>query len=500
LFPGLAAAVVIAVVRALRNKDDGDEGRPRVVSRATLPVEKDGLNVTITLWMFLVPACWAFFVYGIPARDPLRVAIGSVFVVLLFPWWVCRRVVIPLGLPRVAYAVAWLSRITWRSDRPGGPAFAAALALLRARRPSRKVIDLLERTLRRRERCLQPSGVAATALLEAAKGNLAEARALFESLGRFDERLLPPTLLRTAAEWLAAEAAAEGDWQRVYEEGVGGGARRSRAVSLLEAIARRVLGAEGTSLLGLWMCWLIAPRRWSTFAFVRRLAAMPAGHPDEAPGRLPRAPATDTLARALHSQLELHLRERGPDSAAVVTLAERWDAALHAPETRAWLRERARVVGGDADMTLAKARRMVTAELADLSQHIKGPVPQPSAVLLEALADRREELHGRLERQVAQMADRAESSKALPGIEEWREVMKVLEIHGELTAMGEADERHLALSVIERRLSSFAVWLYNDRGERPIANAIFSFLWHQAAAVGDEAAAARNEKNSRCAL
>src|SRR6185369_2342348 len=124
----------------------------------------------------------------------------------------------------------------------------------------------------------------------------------------------------------------------------------------------------------------------STFPFVRRLAAsLPGQEGPAAPERLPRPAANDSVARALHGQLELHLREGAPDSAAVVALAGHWDAALDAPETRAWLRERARVVGGDAEATLAHARRLVTAELADLSQHITGTVARPSAVLLEAL-------------------------------------------------------------------------------------------------------------------
>ena len=70
------------------------------------------------------------------AGNPTLIAVGAGSVLRSSAVGRVPLVLIPLGLARAAYYVAWLSRVTWRRDKPGGPAFAAALALVRQRRPS----------------------------------------------------------------------------------------------------------------------------------------------------------------------------------------------------------------------------------------------------------------------------------------------------------------------------------------------------------------------------
>jgi hypothetical protein len=47
---------------------------------------------------------------------------------------------------------------------------------------------------------------------------------------------------------------------------------------------------------------------------------------------------------------------------------------------------------------------------------------------------------------------------------------------------------------------NFAVWLYNDRTEKPLANAIFRLLEAEAVALGDAESERLNKKNSNCDL
>ncbi|WP_199693951.1 hypothetical protein, partial [Sorangium cellulosum] len=126
-------------------------------------------------------------------------------VLLVAPWFVARRVLIPLGLPRAAYFVAWLSDWTWRADRRGGAALAAAWALCRARKPDAAVEAWVsERIERGGEPAgagpapssasvvpLRGAGIAAGAMLAAHRGDVEGARALFGSVAGLDERACP---------------------------------------------------------------------------------------------------------------------------------------------------------------------------------------------------------------------------------------------------------------------------------------------------------------------
>jgi hypothetical protein len=49
-------------------------------------------------------------------------------------------------------------------------------------------------------------------------------------------------------------------------------------------------------------------------------------------------------------------------------------------------------------------------------------------------------------------------------------------------------------------LCSFAVWLFNVRGERPMGNAIFRWLVEQARRVGDERSIELQERNVKVAF
>jgi hypothetical protein len=65
---------------------------------------------------------------------------------------------------------------------------------------------------------------------------------------------------------------------------------------------------------------------------------------------------------------------------------------------------------------------------------------------------------------------------------------------------GDADaaqkaRRTLAFAAVRGKLSSFAVWLFNHRRQRPLAHAILKWLLHEAERVGDSETAELQRRN-----
>ena len=504
---GIIAAVAIAARVASRNANGGASGgggvrAPPPVSRGSVRTSADG--VAILTWVF----CGAGAL-GLPSailsHNPWAIGLCSVCFVFTFPWWVARKVLAPLGLHRLAFYVANFSRNTWLNDKPGGPAFAAALALAHQDNASPRAIQWVEQKLNQSGKCLQPSGVGALALLEAAKGQYDSARALFDSLLQFDKRLLPRTLRLHAGQWLASDAAARGDWEKVLQVANHPQLPYSRLVALLAASARRALSRpDAPGRFGLWLAWLWAPRRLWTFLFVRKVSAraLRPARPSGSPALAPLPSEAGPVAAALHRHLSLRLESGKLSGAALKSVAAEWEKVLEAPGTLLALADRcAALGGGEVNQTLAKVRELLEAELAALAERAEGGAGGETPALLKGgLSQRRDQLFDRFEQLMDQMDRRKQAKRELDAPSEWREVVALRGLYSELVAGVELPERQLVFSVVRDRLVNYAVWLYNERSERPIANAVFRFLWTEATAMGDESSAKLNQKNADCTL
>lgn len=505
-------AIVAAVVLGLRaiNSMSNNQGSsssssgPTPVSRGSVTFWSDsGAAGTLVFQLILFGMTWGLIVVGLETQSPVSLLFGVASFVFLFPWWVTRKVLVPLGLARLAYATSWLSRVAWRRDKPGGPALAAAWAIAQTERPWKRSIAWLEQKLTATNKALQGSNVAAMALLEASKGNLESARTWMESVLMLDPRVAPKHVLVIAAEWLATDAAAEGDWERVKKLTSNKRLPFTRTLSLLEAVAGRMLGEPIPTTAGLWFWWLLAPRRPWSWSMVAKAASMPVAPPKAQGSSLPAVPQHLELGE-LGQALFLHraLRSRfGHSAADVVAVARAWEHALGGA-LRERLFQRATLIGGgDPDAAIAEVRELVEKELAPLvPESLSGVTGELPQLVTHAVSARRDELLEELEERIERMDRRKLERRELPAVEEWRELLALRSVYAELCATGGASERALAHSIIKDKLVNYGVWLFNERLERPMANAIFRFLEAEALSVGDAEAERLNNKNAGCGL
>lgn len=503
---GIVAAIVIAIraINAAQNKDGATTNTAGVVqsSRGSSTFWSDpGAGGTIVWQLILLGMGIGLTAVAMENASGMALFFAFAAWLLLFPAWFARVVLAPLGLVRLAYLACQFSRVTWRRDKPGGPAMIAAWGLAQQDRPWPSSIAWLERILGTpRAKALQASGVVARGLLEAAKGNKEAARQWLDSVLLFDPRVAPSHVRAVAAEWLATDAAARADWKRVKEIANNPKWPASAQLHLMGAIAGRMLGDAMPTTAGLWMWWLFAPRRLWTFGFVRKAAAM-TPEPKAPEGALPDAPAElDAMARATF--LTLALKQGSPSASSVINVARTWERALD-NELRSKLFARSMLIGGgDPDEAIAEVRGLIEEELGKLlPAKLSGVHGDMPALVDTAVQSRRERLNNELEDKMRRMDERKVNAREIPQLEEWHDFMLLRSLYRQAidTASNQGDVS-LSHSIIRDKLVNFAVWLYNVRGEKPVANAIFRMLETEAVVLGDADAERLNKKNAACDL
>jgi hypothetical protein len=128
------------------------------------------------------------------------------------------------------------------------------------------------------------------------------------------------------------------------------------------------------------------------------------------------------------------------------------------------------------------------------------------ALPLDALGDRgelsarvrrrvRDRLLSEVEITIAATRRRADEKRALPAIDEWREWNALRAQYERGVRLAGEDLRRLAFLRLHDAACALAVWLFNERGEKPIGNAIFRFLLAEAHALGDERAVDLQSRN-----
>ena len=197
---GIGTLILIAffVARAV-NSAKNNGGSTPAPPAATVPVSRGsstfwqdtGAAATIVLQLILLGMAIGLTITGMDERSGTALTIGLCAWYFLIPAWIARNVFAPLGFVRLAYFTAWLSRVEWRRDKPGGPALIAAWALAQQEKPWPSSIAWVEKKLTSSKAALQGSGVVAFGLLEAAKGRLESAREWLDSVLMFDPRVAP---------------------------------------------------------------------------------------------------------------------------------------------------------------------------------------------------------------------------------------------------------------------------------------------------------------------
>lgn len=409
---------------------------------------------------------------GLLATYPLPFApIAAAVLALTFPAFTLRRLLAPLGLPRVAYVFARVSPPLAASvEVRGGAVFFAALALLHARRSEPATMAWLETRLVEAVH-LRGMSLAAAGLLAAARGKRETARSLLAAVDGPHGRPAARVARRAARTWLITDAARRGDWGAVLTLG-----RRSgfamRWPSLMGAIAARILGdPRAPSDWRLRLAWFVTPHRRATWPMVRRALSVPRGAESAAPE------PTDTEG-ALDAALHAHAAcLRAPSSTALSAAARAWDAARAS--------------------TALTERWLETVE-DDLSHHAwlaaEGATATSPTLTAAARRARRRELDA-LAFDVRDLERRMAEKLRLHVLEEWM-AWSTLRRRCERALRGaDPSERRGVFVTVYSGACNYAVWLFNGRGEKLLANRIFRWLLEIGEGVADPSAVTLLKKN-----
>ncbi len=434
------------------------------------------------------------------------IPIAAALLALLMPWTIARRVLIPLGASRAARFMSELSGWAWGRDRHGGGLVAGAWALLRQKEPSSTAIVALEQSRGNAER-LGATQVLATGLIAAARGDREAARQLIASVGEIGVKTSPKLAHKLAREWLVADAAESGSWERVADL-AGKPGPRTRMTRLLGAVGSRLSQrqkAPGTPLL--WLHWAVAPSRRNTLQLVRAAARVaPAGGSgkNQPRLRLDTSIRPEPYADALDSHVAvLTKREhRGLVAVDLASLARVWDRALGAPGTRAMIMQRAAILGArSGERALSDLCQAVATDLADLARSAElaiadwRPDKTCSTVLADAQRQLENELMASIELAFDVLFERTSAKRQLSSIDEWREWLSHRAMYQRAASLGGIEMRRLAFHHVHHTVCKLAVWLWNERKEHLMANAMFRWLLTEAMAVGDTEAIELQSRN-----
>lgn len=209
------------------------------------------------------------------------------------------------------------------------------------------------------------------------------------------------------------------------------------------------------------------------------------------------------IDRALlaHEALLRRVRPRKADLCAVEAA---WRTSLRRRETLAWAVVRAVVIGAtDGEAIVRGMERTVADELAAALRRSAArfmSFTRREGPLGTAARQVRDDLMSDLTLACQAVSARVEQKRALPIAEEWREWQALREAADRDIRTGGPTFQRLAFPTLHGPVTSLACWLYNVRGERSIANAIFRWLHRQACAAEDVEAKALQLKNMNCGL
>lgn len=512
---GLCVLACLAVAAApLPSSDmiDPESSRARSIRRA-----EARLGATIFALALLAFGVLLGLERGSTSLIAPLAALTAVGLVALHPW-IAVRWCIPLGLPRLAVTLGRLGGHPWVRDPEGGAVLGGVLAQLR-RSVDPEMHAWLHGHLRRGP--LRGAGLVAAGLLAADAGDRRTARALLGSLDDLDPDLCPPLSRRIALDWLVADAVRDGDWARVQSltedhpelsptlRLMLALARYHRGESEHAAGAEDELDARSPKASTLWRAWLAAPRRRHTLALVRGALARPAHLtalelPAVALADDPRLAANDggpAPAEALALHVEAIVDGDAPGAAGrMARAAAAWDRTMDDFGFRGHVRRRAESLRctSSGEKVMAQLHRDVCEDLgrlmveAGVPDQAIGPGTTARRAAGHAHASALEDL-----RRVAAAVDGPKPAHATVEhvVSQWLAWLKVRRRYEAVARVASLELRREAYEVVELHLRQLMAWLWNDLGERGLANAISTWLLLEAERVHDEASAAYHRHN-----
>ncbi|MBL4687870.1 MAG: hypothetical protein JKY37_24990 [Nannocystaceae bacterium] len=469
------------------------------------------LGVTIGVMASLSFA--TLFTWSLGSTWPVwpMMGLAALITLAIHPWIFVKRLCIPLGLPRLAWALSRLGGHPWTRDPQGGAVLAGALAALRARvrEPGE---DLWLRTKLDASIRLRGAGLVAAGLLAANAGNRVRARRLLLSLDQLDPDLCPPVALQIAADWLVADAAVRGAWTEVAQH-VETLAVPSRSAHFIALAARRLTGESigNRRLLG---TWLKTPRRLQTLGLLRLAMAGSTQAPNAAVqpealgdlldevdvGDLAANDGGDPARTALSLHLETATSTAEP-TRQINRLGEVWEQTLGGFPFRGKVRRRTLEIGCgiSPELVLAEFRRDVADDLADIMLEAgistDGLPTHERRVVGRAVLTVRARLLHRVQHAIGETRQLRISANSTTAIDMWWAWLEVGRRYADAIEVGGLPLRIVAYRQLEPEMRGVAAWLWNNLSERGLANAVSSWLMLEAERVDDQASAAYHRHN-----
>ncbi len=458
--------------------------------------------LSAAFWTLVFPGYVALAVGVFRTTTAYVPGAGVLLAMLLWP--LARHVFAPLGLVKPAYYAAYFS---WRpsQDRPGFALLAGAIALHRKGSFDSEAAAWLEERLQQ-QTSLMGATLCAAGALAASRGDKQGAAALFESVRTLDPKVCPNNVRHIAMEWLSAEAASRGAWEEVIDLAPVSGAA-GRSADLLSAVAKRLLGhSDAKSRAHLVAAWLMAPRPVHTFPIVERGLSIPDGEAPEAnaDGIDFPSPTGDLLVDALAWYAALLASER-PTPKDIAAVGRAFDAAFAEDGIAEHIRRRGEELGAmRATALLPQLRAHVETSLFELlkarSMGLDDTLFELGEVAGQAQRRLRDETLSVIEALSDAIKNRVSERRALAPMDEWREWSALRMAYERGVKVGGPELRYLAFTKVHGDVCALAVWLFNDRKERAIANAMFQFLLREATALGDAEGITLQTKNVDCGV
>lgn len=318
---------------------------------------------------------------------------------------------------------------------------------------------------------LQGPTVATLAILDAARGQFVQARALMESVFWLHPEALPPETLEYAFGWLVTDAAACGDWARVCRFLKDARRPELPMLRLFDELAFKVLPASAPAPVADTSHRVRLPtdavRFLEHFSGISHEVAIAVTPPSEPMPAMIFALLTAQTGNAHSSAALSH-------------------AALSSPRLRDHLMERATLLGGGSPDDALKTLRSISEDaLVPSLLDATSEVP----LLGEAAERARTALLIDLETRIDRLTDACEAGTAPPMPELWREFVRFRNDFTRALALSGPGRRDLPHLVVVRLVRYFGAWLRLTKKQRPFAHAVFQFLEVEATRAGDEKAA-----------
>jgi hypothetical protein len=428
-----------------------------------------------------------------PGRPFVTITLGLTGLVLLCPWQITKRVLIPAGAPRLAYWVMSAANWPFSEDREGARALAAACAL-----HQKSVVEEAQlEWLQQRVECLpelRGAGIVAAGLLAARRGRLEQARRLLRGIGAMHWTASPRAARRMAFDWLLCDAIRRDD-RAAVEQLAASKLPRSAAARLLTALCAPAAARFSDLSLALW--WLLAGSRFRTLPAMRAAFAGKRVHrPPSAKASQAQCPSATERAVLLH--VELTRRDRV--TARQLRIAcHRWAAALRSWTTRA--RAHAAVQAGIVELGSLRERvendvSQALAALCVRSGICVAPFYDADLPLLQIVASRAEQMATERVELLARALDlRLQSGGLLDPLAEWEQWLAIRGAYRHARRIGGPATRAALFQDLHHPANGLVCALNNDQQQKALANAICWWLWREARAVGDEEASALEHGN-----